>query len=500
VKNNNDCPARLLLTVGEDMAQLLQQPGWLDKWDGEVIPARDTAAALVLIRQLSLSLILVSCDISSAEIVKFIREVRAISADAPLVIVSQSEGTDDAVRFIHAGASGHIVKPLDKISFSRLVEGLRREEDSGDARRKRLFCSAAPDGVEVVGQSAGAAKCLEMARLVSESYCNPILILGETGTGKELIARSAHWWRYGDFSQFVAVNCATLTANLMASELFGHVKGAFTGADRDKTGLFEEAENGSIFLDEISEMPLDLQAQLLRVIQERTFRKVGATRDTKCNATILASSNRDLLKEIQAGRFREDLYYRLAVLPITVPALRSEERRDDIMLLAEYFLESYKAPRPSGVLRFGRDAKRLLMQYHWPGNIRELRNVVERAIILERTDEILASSIIFDQVIEQARPAPVESLESSPQDFSLEAAEREFIQRALDETGWQRTRAAALLGITRATLYAKLKRYDIKIPTDGPPMADADGPNEAVCAPPEHSKASKVSENRTTPA
>ena len=499
MKSDIDRPVRLLVAVGDDLARLLQQPEWLDEWGGEITPAKDTAAALTLIRQLSPTLILVSCDVSCSETVRFIRNIRAISADVPVVVVSESAGTDDAIRFIHAGASDHIVKPLDKETFRRLIEGLRLEESSRSQRHQRLFCGASPPGVEVVGQSPGIAKCLEMVRLVSESRCNPVLILGETGTGKELIARSAHWWRYGDFEQFIVVNCATLTANLMASELFGHVKGAFTGADREKKGLFEEAENGSIFLDEISEMPSELQAQLLRVLQERTFRKVGATRATKCNATILASSNKDLLKEVEAGRFRQDLYYRLAVLPIVVPTLRCEDRRDDIGALAEYFLESSRVPRSNGIPRLGKDARRLLMQYHWPGNVRELRNVIERAIILEKTDEISASSIIFDQQIEEARSVGTESRVYPQQDFSLEAAEREFIQRALEETGWQRTRAAALLGITRATLYAKLKRYDIKTP-DGQQALDSGEWQGRQAGSPVPEKAAVASEKRTVPA
>jgi len=491
VKSNIDRPVRLLVAVGDDLARLLQQPEWLDEWGGEIIPARDTAAALVLIRQLSPTLVLVSCDVSCSETVRFIRDIRAISADVAVVVVSESASADDAIRFIRAGASDHIGGPLDTEVFSRLIEGLRLEAASRSQRHQRLFCGASPPGVEVVGQGPGITKCLEMVRLVSESRCNPVLILGETGTGKELIARSAHWWRYGDFEHFIAVNCATLTANLMASELFGHVKGAFTGADREKKGLFEEADNGSIFLDEISEMPLELQTQLLRVLQERTFRKVGATRDTKCNATILASSNKDLLKEAEAGRFRQDLYYRLAVLPIVVPTLRCVDRRDDIGLLAEYFLESSKIPKPDGIPRLGKDARRLLVQYHWPGNVRELRNVIERAIIMERTDEISASSIIFDQQIEEAGSVGTENPVCPQQDFSLEAAEREFIQRALEETGWQRTRAAALLGITRATLYAKLKRYDIKAP-GGQQALDSDGQQDPPAGSPVTAKAAVV--------
>ncbi|MCP4377240.1 MAG: sigma-54-dependent Fis family transcriptional regulator [bacterium] len=499
MKSEVDRSVRLLVAVGDDLSRVLQQPQWLEEWGGEIIPARDNATALVLIRQLSPALVIVSCRVTCPTTLEFIRDIRAISADVPVVVVSEDSDAKAAISFIHAGASDHIIKPLDKKVFTRLIEGLKFEEVSRNQRHQRLFCQSSSPGVEVVGQSAGITKCLEMVRLVSESKCNPVLILGETGTGKELVARSAHWWRYGDFEQFIAVNCATLTANLMASELFGHSKGAFTGADREKTGLFEEADNGSIFLDEISEMPLELQAQLLRVIQERSFRKVGATRDTKCNATILASSNKDLLKEVQAGRFRQDLYYRLAVLPITVPTLRSEDRRDDILLLAEYFLESSLTPRPNGTLRLGKDAGELLRQYHWPGNVRELRNVIERAIILEKTDEISASNIVFDQQLEEAKVVTVKKQPCSQHDFSLETAEREFIQRALEETGWQRTRAAALLGITRATLYAKLKRYDIKAP-DGqqaPDSTDQQGEQTGSSVAPDDPG---VSEKRTVSA
>ena len=471
VNGTTDRTSRVAVAVGDDLARLLHQPEWSDEWDGEIIPAEDTAAALVLIRRLSPALVLVSCGTSSAEMVRFIRDARAICPDVLLVVISEEARMADLIRFVRAGASDHITGPFDRETFRRLIEGLTLAEASRSERHRRLFSSARPLGVEIVGHSPGIVKCLETTRLVSESRCNPILILGETGTGKELIARAAHWWRYGDFKQFIAVNCATLTANLMASELFGHVKGAFTGADREKTGLFEEAGNGSIFLDEISEMAPELQAQLLRVLQEKTFRKVGGTRDLPCNATIFASSNKELLDEVEAGRFRQDLYYRLAVLPIVVPPLRHESRRGDIPLLAEYFLETSAVPRPSGPQRLGKQARQRLMQHDWPGNVRELRNVIERAIILEPTDRISPASVIFDRDLARGPFADVTQDKPTRQDFSLEAAEREFIQRALRETSWQRTRAAALLGITRATLHAKLKRYGIKAPDKQQPAA-----------------------------
>jgi len=293
-----------------------------------------------------------------------------------------------------------------------------------------------------------------------------VLILGETGTGKELAARAVHAWRFGNSGKFVAVNCAALTANLLESELFGHVRGAFTGADRDKLGLLEVADSGSIFLDEVSEMPLELQAKLLRFLQEKTFRKVGGTSDITCNATIIASSNWALFDQAMAGKFRKDLYYRLAVFPIKIPPLRSDERRSDIPLLAEYFIETANHIASAAAKGLSKAAQAELLRHHWPGNVRELRNVIERAMILERSSSISPASLIIDRASDQEKPA---AAKANPFDFSLEleAAEREFIFRALQESRWQRTRAASLLGITRATLHAKIKRYDIKIPDAG---------------------------------
>ncbi len=465
----NDGAERILrsvVIVGEDSAWVARQAdslrnsqGPLARAVGEVVPVEGLADAPDLIRRLCPDLVLAQA-ISPRKIIRFIQKVQSLSPDTPVVVVSETPSVDEAVRFIRAGAFDNIASSLDEKTIARLIDGMKVAKASRTQRHQRLFCEECPPGVEIVGHSPGLVKCLETIRLVSESRCNPVLILGETGVGKELIARAVHWWRYGDFERFIAVNCAALTATLLESELFGHVKGAFTGADREKTGLFEQANDGSILLDEISEMAPELQAKLLRVLQERTFRKVGGGKDIHCNATIIASSNKNLLADVQTGKFRRDLYYRLAVFPVTVPALRQEDRRSDIGLLAEYFLESSVAAR-SGTLCLGKEAEQRLARHAWPGNVRELRNVIERASILEKSDQITVSSLVFDG---QTTPAEAPTGQKPRKDFSLVAAEREFIVRALRETGWQRTRAAALLGITRATLHAKLKRYDIQTP------------------------------------
>lgn len=315
--------------------------------------------------------------------------------------------------------------------------------------------------VKMAGRSPAVARTLHMIKLVAASRCDPILIVGDTGTGKEVAAQAVHRLRHPG-TTFVAVNCAALTANLLESELFGHVKGSFTGADRDKTGLLEMAGDGTIFLDEISEIPLELQAKLLRVLQERVFRKVGGLKDIECRATVIASSNRDLKKEVREKRFRQDLYYRLNICPIVLTPLRSPERRQDIQLLAQYFLRtsSICAHRPAPVTSITKLALEALCRHDWPGNVRELRNVIERAILLETTDKIGLSSIVIDPF--DCQESPSHSIDGRMRDFSLEKAERELIARALHETGWQKTQAAALLGITRATLYAKVKQYNLR--------------------------------------
>jgi DNA-binding NtrC family response regulator len=381
----------------------------------------------------------------------------------------------------------------------------------------RFFCHECPPGVPFVGRSPAAVQSLRKLRLVAQSRCNPILLTGQTGTGKEVAAQAVHAWRCGQAGQFVAVNCAALTDNLLESELFGHVRGAFTGADRDKAGLLELAGEGTVLLDEISEMPLALQAKLLRVLQERTFRKVGGTKDQPCCATIIASSNRDLLAEARAGTFRKDLYYRLAVLPIDLAPLNHPERRADILLLAEWFLAHSDVCPREDLRGLSPAAKQALLAHDWPGNVRELRNVINRAMVLEPTEWITPESLqlgedasenwggeedacsqnlrsaacpVGDRLAADGSsdsysrgaadsttpPAPAFAASvlrpvAPRKDFSLEAAEREFITRALKETGWQRTKAAALLGITRATLHAKLKRYEIQ-----PPALEADLP------------------------
>jgi DNA-binding NtrC family response regulator len=426
--------------------------------------ADDLSEAVDITRTVNPDLLVFDNRFSPDHIRQFLDTTDKNRISVPVIVVGDGEHRPElSEEFIRMGACDYIYGEQDYSRLSRIVSRIKDEPSTIDPKNSPadFFAEDYAASVRIVGRSKAVRDKLRMIRLVAASRCNPVLIVGETGTGKELAAKAIHLLRNPN-EQFIAVNCAALTANLLESELFGHVKGSFTGADREKTGLLELAGSGTIFLDEISEMPMDLQAKLLRVLQEKNFRKVGGTDTIPCNATIIASSNRNLQKQIRAKSFRRDLYYRLNICPIIIAPLRASERREDIRLLAEYFLKTSticpeKAGRITSLTSLALEA---LQKHDWPGNVRELSNVIERAIMLETTDKIGLSSIMID-------PPPYGESSDGPTashvtNFSLEKAECELITRALRETGWQKTRAAALLGITRATLYAKVKQYNIE--------------------------------------
>jgi len=485
---------RIVVVSREAEVQQLAQ-----KVSQEVFVADDLAETLDIVKTVNPDLILFDHRFSPTHIREFLNAANVNSVNIPAVIVGNDENSGtprsgapagSSIEFIQMGACDYLRGSQDYGRLEQIVSQIKKSKVvSSQICTSVFFADDFAASVCMVGRSRAFIKTLAMIRLVAASRCNPVLIIGETGTGKELAAKAIHTLRH-PHQQFVAVNCAALTANLLESELFGHVKGSFTGADRDKTGLLELAGAGTVLLDEISEMPLDLQAKLLRVLQEKTFRKVGGTANITCGATIIATSNRNLYTEMKAHRFRRDLYYRLAICPVIISPLKSPDRREDIPLLAEYFRKTSTIcpEKNSSITSLTKLAIEALQKHDWPGNVRELRNVIDRAVLLETTDKIGLSSIIIDPAEDEARASffgPRGSLRDSStsnepralagslageatatggqiKDFSLAKAERELIARALQETGWQKTQAAALLGITRATLYAKVKQYNIK--------------------------------------
>ncbi len=426
-----------------------------------------------LIHSVSPQAIVVSEGASQQNLGDLVSELCERTEDIPTIVVTSSKKLRNADQYKAMGviacldgtnAGEKIAHVIDTIRFS----GQEKEH-------REFFSDHCPSCVSIVGKSEATARTLKMIRVVASSSCNPVLIVGETGTGKELAARAVHILRHGSDKKFVAVNCAALTSNLLESELFGHVKGSFTSAEKEKTGLLELAGNGSIFLDEVSEMPLDLQAKLLRVVQEKTFRKVGGTADIHCEATIITSSNRNLMQAVEEGKFRRDLYYRLAICPIHLAPLRHDDRIEDVPLLADYFVKtSGICPDKEGKIKgFTRLAIQALSEHSWPGNVRELKNVVDRAIMLENTDKIGLDNLIFEPEQYAGTTHEKPSANRTIKDFSLEKAEKELIAKALAEAGWQKTKAASMLGITRATLYAKVKQYNIQQPEKERALASA---------------------------
>jgi DNA-binding NtrC family response regulator len=431
----------------------------------EIFVADDMPEALDIIETVEPDLVICDTHLSPRDVSELLDMSDNSSARVPVVVVGGAGGdSDGAEDYLRAGAYAYLEDASDAGRLEEIVRSLTQspeQNETGSDDLSSFFADQTAASVAMVGKSNAMRLTLKMIRLVAASNCNPVLIVGETGTGKEKAAEAVHMLRHPD-EPFVAVNCAALTANLLESELFGHAKGAFTGADHEKTGLLELAGAGTLFLDEISEMPLDLQAKLLRVVQERTFRKVGGITNIACNATIIASSNRNLKTEVKENRFRRDLYYRLDICPIRLASLSSPERRQDIALLARYFLKTSSiCPEKKDFIKsLTKMAVEALERHDWAGNVRELRNVIERAIMLETTDKIGLSSIIIDG---EYGPESVESLRTNNlTELSLAKAERDLIGRALEQTGWQKTHAAALLGITRATLYAKVKQYNIR--------------------------------------
>ncbi|MGD2093589.1 MAG: sigma-54 dependent transcriptional regulator [Phycisphaerales bacterium] len=430
----------------------------------EVFGADDVAEALDIIQTVNPDLILFDHRFTLRHIREYFDKTDNNLIKAPIVVVGSDDDKNNlSKKFMKMGAYDFLKGKQDYNRLESIINSIKNKSGTNvsEQNTSRFFAEDIACSVSMVGRSTAILSTLRMIKTVAASQCNPVLIVGETGTGKELAARAIHILRHPD-KPFVPVNCAALTANLLESELFGHEKGSFTGADREKTGLLELAGSGTLLLDEISEMPMELQAKLLRVLQEKSFRKVGGVKKIECNATIIASSNRNLKEEVQANRFRRDLYYRLNIFPISLIPLRLQERRQDIRLLAEYFLKTTticpdKCRKIKSLTELAIEA---LEKHDWPGNVRELRNVIERAILLETTDKIGLNGIIIDPtensgVSSNLAPGLI-------RDFSLAKAERELISRALQKTGWQKTRAAALLGITRATLYAKVKQYNIE--------------------------------------
>ena len=391
-------------------------------------------------------------DMDGLEVLK---QVRGQCPGLAVVIMTAHGTVDDAVSAIKQGAYDYIMKPFPREKLLGVLERLldhRRLAEENRQLREELQRGVAGGGDAIVFRSAAFREVYDLTLQVAESEAN-ILIMGESGTGKELIASALHRNSPRRGKPFVSLNCAALSDTLLESQLFGHVRGAFTGAVINQKGLLEEADGGTLFLDEIGDVSPAVQAKLLRVTQEKDFIVLGSTRPRKVDVRFVAATNKDLMAEVRAGRFREDLYYRLNVISINLPPLR--ERREDIEPLARHFLETAARRMKKEVRAIDDAALEALVRYDWPGNVRELENVIERAVILAKNGMISAGLLPLGGRKEAPAPA------GSPPLVSLDEVERRHITAVLRETGFHKSRTAEILGLSRKTLDRKISEYGL---------------------------------------
>lgn len=394
-------------------------------------------------------------EMSGLEILK---QVKSMAPDTIVIMITAFATVSSAVESMKLGAYDYIIKPFNMEEFVLIIDRaseqilLKKELEllRKEVQQKYSFGN-------IIGKSPRMQKVFQLIRQVASTNSN-VIIYGKSGTGKELVAKAIHYNSSRKDKPFIAVNCSAIPESLLESELFGHEKGAFTGAVSSRKGLFEEANGGTIFLDEVGDMSLAMQAKLLRVIEDKEIRAVGSDKPRKIDVRIISATHKDLEKAVKEGTFREDLFYRLNVIPIYLPELR--ERVEDIPLLVEYFLKKYgeEAGRPN--VRISREALACMMKYSWPGNVRELENLIERLVVLSPADEITVNDLP-----EHIRICKAESLVEEltlGEKITLEELEKRYILKILRETGWHKSNAAKILGIDRRTLYRKIEEYKLE--------------------------------------
>ena len=460
-----------ILVVDDEPAQRELVSGFLKKQGFNVTPAESGEKALELFRQESFDLVLTDQKMPNMSGLDLLQAIHAINPEAAVVLMTAYGSIESAVSSIKGGAIDYLTKPLN------LDELLFRIRQAGERRRLFIENRELRETLQgrhriegIIGESGPMLDVISLVRRVAPSEAT-VLIRGESGTGKELIAKAIHFASPRASGPLVKVNCAALPETLLESELFGHEKGAFTGALTSRQGRFELANGGTIFLDEIGDLPVHLQAKLLRVLQEREYERVGSSRSVKVNVRILTASHRPLEALIKAGQLREDLYYRLNVVSILIPPLR--ERRADLTLLIDHFLRRFADKNHKTIRGLTREARDILLRYDYPGNVRELENLIERAVVLTRDDVIGSGDLPMTVQDSEAEDEHGTNLTAA-----VEAVERRMIREALTHSDGVQTRAAELLGISERALRYKLVKYGFRDETagsDSDPQAQSPG-------------------------
>ena len=447
-----------ILVVDDDTAHRTMLRTLVGGWGYAITEADDGRTAIDAVRDAPVDLVLMDIRMVNVSGIEALERIKAINPAIPVVLMTAYASVDMAVEALKKGAYDYLIKPLDfdklRLTLERALEHIRLQEENRRLKAQLADGLRSPD---IIGSSPAMARLMETVAQVAVSEAT-VMITGESGTGKELIAAAIHANSPRKKGPLVKVNCAAITETLLESELFGHEKGAFTGADRRKEGRFVQADGGSLFLDEVGEMPIAMQVKLLRVLQERELTRVGGDQVIAVDVRLIVATNRDLADMVSAGTFREDLYYRLNVVELKTPPLR--QRREDIPLLAVHFLERFAEKNHKAVDRFTPRAMDQLIRHPWPGNVRELMNAIERAVVLSRGDCLDENNFTaLTRISEGAEPdAPMGEF---PADLPLEQVEREAIAGTLASAGGNKSEAARRLGITRKTLREKIKKYKI---------------------------------------
>jgi len=434
----------------------------LEKEGHEVTAVGDGVAALAAVTSREVDLVISDIKMPRLDGVGFLTGLRQQGLKTPVIMVTAYASSDSTIQAMKQGAFDYITKPF-KVDEIRLV--IRRALAEGERRpRAEPTVSLRAEEPAIRGIIGRSPKMVELYKLISRvaAVDSSVLITGESGTGKELVARTIHYNSPRTARPFMAINCGAIPEELLESELFGHVKGSFTGAIAHKAGLLEVAQGGTVFLDEVAEMSPTLQVKLLRFLQDHIFRRVGGTEDSEVDVRIIAATNKELTQLIQQGMFREDLYYRLNVISVEIPPLR--ERREDIRLLVENFLSFFAARAGRAGMTIGPEAMQVLTAHTWPGNVRELENVIERAVALTSGDEVRVESL--PPSVQYPPPPPVlPRLEVPPEGLDLEQVvadlERNLMQDALQKSGGVQTKAAQLLGINFRSFRYRAKKYGL---------------------------------------
>jgi len=453
--------AHRILVVDDEvkMRRLLEMS--LKNMGHEVVMAADGIEALACCDEAPFDLILTDLKMPRMDGLQLLRSLRERGEDVPVIVLTAFGTIETAVEAMKLGASDYIIRPFEMETVELAVT---RALAMGAVQRENRFLrdEMAKGWGEFIGRSSKMQQLYELIQQVAPARSN-VLIMGETGTGKELVARAIHQ-ASGRSGLFVPINCAAIPAELLESELFGHQKGAFTGAHRDRMGKFELANGGTVFLDEITEMSMALQAKLLRVLQESSVERLGAHRAVKIDLRIVAATNRNLQQAVDEGAMRQDLFFRLNVVRVDVPPLR--ERREDIQLLAEYFLHKYSTELGRPVPTLADTAIQNLLAYSWPGNVRELENLMERAAVLCRGKTIEAQHLPLDIAHQVSAAAPSTTVGSADVDSLLlrdhvETVEKRLIQAALERSDDNKSAASRLLGVSERALWYKIKKYGL---------------------------------------